>query len=513
MINFKDSIDTSIFMYLQISKKCLELGENRPVLMLSSPGVGKSTAVKEFAEINGYDLVLLRISNETPDTITGFDSVGEMDESVRTASAKHIRPSWFQKIMDNHEKGIKSVLFLDELTTADSYVQGSALNIVFDRRCHSEYLPDDVLIVAAGNYAASLSNEMTVLAPMLNRFIVINLLPGQKDLKHFLCKYDGSLGGKKLNFREELTKSLQELKDQEMKDVPQKFIDCVGEYIQSGILTEAQQQMKEGILDLKVTELKDIYSDQVADEEVPNFFSLRSANYLLDAAVACYLCFGKDGLLSDNFKNIIHGTVGLALSRDPNTKDVRKTIVTERYYEALADVANDIEKMSNDKLPEYMSFFNSVIPTDEKASMSVADMNLVAVKLSEMLADKDLSKIDRPVEPEIIKRLSKTIKNTINSSINYSISPENGNIATTIMLAPEEYVSRVSVWNTLATMTSAVFNLVSDPKKKYTADIKNLMNQTKSDCRATNTMLKQIRKSLMRKNPSIVSIIPEIQSF
>ena len=169
--------------------------------------------------------------------------------------------------------------------------------------------------------------------------------------------------------------------------------------------------------------------------------------------------------------------------------------------------------MSNDKLPEYTSFFNSVIPTDEKASMSVADMNLVAVKLSEMLADKDLSKIDRPVEPEIIKRLSKTIKNTINSSINYSISPENGDIATTIMLAPEEYVSRVSVWNTLATMTSTVFNLVSDPKKKYTADIKNLMNQTKSDCRATNTMLKQIRKSLMRKNPSIVSIIPEIQSF
>ena len=513
MVNFANSINATIFMTLQISRKCLEMGQNIPALYLSVPGCGKTKTLEMFAKVNGYALVLLRVSNETPDAIMGYDIADTSAIEGNATSAKHIRPSWFQKILDNDAIGKRSLLFLDELTTADVSSQAAALNLVFDRRCHAEYLPKDTLIAAAGNFAASLSNEMTVLAPMLNRFMIINLLPESRDLKPFLCRYDGALGGNKADLLGEVEKMMIELKNQEMKEVSQKFIDCVGEYIQQGLYTEAMQQMKEGVLDLKVTELKDVYSDQEVDEPIPNFFSFRSVNYLLDAAIACYICFGKAGLLSDNFKNCIHGLVGLALSRDPNTKNVRKTIVTERYYEALADVANDIEKMSNDKLPEYTSFFNSVIPTDEKASMSVADMNLVAVKLSEMLADKDLSKIDRPVEPEIIKRLSKTIKNTINSSINYSISPENGDIATTIMLAPEEYVSRVSVWNTLATMTSAVFNLVSDPKKKYTADIKNLMNQTKSDCRATNTMLKQIRKSLMRKNPSIVSIIPEIQSF
>ena len=188
MVNFANSINATIFMTLQISRKCLEMGQNIPALYLSVPGCGKTKTLEMFAKVNGYDLVLLRVSNETPDAIMGYDIADTSAIEGNATSAKHIRPSWFQKILDNDAVGKRSLLFLDELTTADVSSQAAALNLVFDRRCHAEYLPKDTLIAAAGNFAASLSNEMTVLAPMLNRFMIINLLPESRDLKPFLCR-------------------------------------------------------------------------------------------------------------------------------------------------------------------------------------------------------------------------------------------------------------------------------------------------------------------------------------
>lgn len=510
MTNFNESIDINIFMALQISKKCMELGETIPnILLMSNIGVGKSTAISYFAEINDYDLVLLRISNETPDTITGYDIAANADNAETTA-AKHIRPSWFQKILDNKKKGKKSLLFLDELTTADTATQGASLNLVFDRRCHAEYLPEDTLVVAAGNYANNLSSEMTVLAPMLNRFIVYNIMPTQKDLKHFMCKYEGSLVGKRMNFKDEIKKAMQALKDQEMKNPSQKFINCVGEYIQSGLYTEAMQQMKEGVLDPKVTELKDIYSNTEGDEPLPNIFSFRSINYLLDAAVACYICFGKEGLLSDNFKNIIHGTVGLALSRDQKTGDIKRTIVTERYYDILSDVANDIEKMLNDRLPEYQSFFNNIVG-DDGSVITVANMNLMANKLKELREDKDLAKIDRPIDSAVITRLAKNISTTIKKQIEYTVS-SGTNFIDIIIEKPEEYVDRVNVWNNLVGLVSELNAIVTDPKKKYSQEVRSVIDNTKLSCRQCNSYLKMIKKGLLKKDPAMGNTI-DIKSF
>ena len=327
MINFSDSLDVSIFYALQLAKTCQEkLGVSIVPLLLGNVGLGKSTGVRLWAaaqkDENGnpdpWEVVLVRISNETPDTLTGYDIAANTNDATTTA-AKHIRPSWYQEVLNYRKKGKKVLIFWDEITTADSWVQGASLNILMERKCHNESFKDDpgILQISAGNYADNLSSEMSVLAPMWNRFIVCNLVPKAKDLKHFLCKYDGAAIGQKIDLSTELGKALDSLTEQGMKNYTEDYVRKIGEIIEQTIRTEAEIQMKEGISDMAITELKDIYSGNEDNEGdgVPNFITMRTACWLVDLCVACYLNFGKAGLLSDNFKKIIHGTVGLALSR------------------------------------------------------------------------------------------------------------------------------------------------------------------------------------------------------
>lgn len=513
MVNFNDSIDVTIFMAMQVSKKCLELGDNRPVLFLSNPGIGKSTAVSLFAEVNDYDLVLLRISNETPDTLTGYD-VASNTTDENTTAAKHIRPSWFQKILDNDKAGKKSVLFLDEITTSDPYTQGAALNLVFDRRCHAEYLPASTLIVAAGNYANNLTSEMTVLAPMLNRFIIVNIIPSRRDLPHFLCKYEGSGANKKIDFKGEIRKAMQSLKDQEknIKATPEQ-IDVVGELIEKAIQDEASVEIQDGTLDLAVTDLKDVYSSVSGDDPVPNYFTLRSANYLLDAAVACYLCFGKDGLCSDNFKKMIHGTVGLAVSRDSNNHEVKCTIVTDRYYQALIDVANNIQKLFDKRLPEYHKFFNEIL--SDKTEFTKSDIELVTSKIEQLMKDKQVENIDRPIEYDVIKNITNYALNTLktNSYKNVSTTNVEQEIQNDLKQNPEKFAGFVNTWNSVCRLATTLRTLTNEPSKKYDKDTKEIMNKFIAHCREYSHQLRVIKRIIAKTDKAISEAMPSIASF
>lgn len=517
MVNFEDSIDVKIFMSMQISKKCLERGENRPILILSNPGIGKSTAVSLFAEVNGYEEVLLRISNETPDTLTGYDiaATGGEDRGIVATSAKHIRPSWFQKILDNSAKGKKSVLFLDEITTSDSYVQGAALNLVFDRKCHEEKLPDDTLIVAAGNYAQNLTSEMNMLAPMLNRFVIINIIPGVKDLNHFFCKYSGAALGKRIDFKGEIKNAMEKLKAQE-KDIPSNKLDQIGEMFQNTIKEETSALTRDGKLNLSVTDLKNIYSDVDNDDPVPNYITFRSANYLLDFAIACYECFGKSGIVSSTFKDAIHGTVGLAIARNGKNGEVIKTITTDIYYKALCETANDIEKMFNSKLPEYSDYLKSMLADGEDSELPVENITLLISKVGDMLEDKEVKTLDRPIDPALLKVLFKKLSITT-KSIEMKGILDAGNdkqaFINDIVNKIETISGKITTWNTIARFVEILGNLISDPNKGYNKDIKETLLKFKNDARNRVQSLKLIRKLLNTNDPAKAKLLPDISTF
>ena len=167
----KNSINEQIFSALKVAEI-----SKVPTLIISNPGAGKSSSVEEFAKIRNYHLIVLRGNSTTADEITGYDTVPSGIKEGERRAAVGLRPSWFQELMTEHEKGGKTLLFLDEITTAPEYVQAALLHLVFERSCKDEKFPEDTLIVAAGNYATNLTSSMTLLPPMMNRFMILNII-------------------------------------------------------------------------------------------------------------------------------------------------------------------------------------------------------------------------------------------------------------------------------------------------------------------------------------------------
>lgn len=514
-MDFSNSIDVTIFMSLNMTRTCQErLGRFISPLFLGNVGLGKSTAVKMWCDIHGYEMVLLRISNETPDTLTGYDIAANTNDATVT-SAKHIRPSWFQKTLNLLDEGKKVLLFFDEITVADSHTQGAALNIIFDRKCHDEFIGggSNVILCAAGNYADNLSSEMEVIAPMLNRFFIVNLVPQASDLKHFLCKYKGSMTGNRINLYDELKKASDALEEGGIKNISDEQINKIGEILESAIEIEAGMQIREGINVPSVTELKDIYSGNQDNEGmgVPNIATFRTLCYLIDAAVACYINYGKSGLTSNNFQKVVHGTVGLALSRG-NNDELKKEIVTNRYMQAIADAANDIEKMSNDLLPQYHQFFCDILETnkDDAANKPIDDGNIIAMtkKIESLVAEKDLANIDRPLDDHVIEVLGERVVATIRAN---QLSIDDGDkIKQDLVNNPDKFVKYIALWNNIAGLMRVISNLVNDPNKHYGDEIKNTLETVTLSCKRYQYNLKTIRKTAKRLGSPAFDIMPEI---
>ena len=63
------------------------------------------------------------------------------------------------------------VLFLDEMNSAAPSVQAAAYQLILNRKVGTYKLPDNVMIVAAGNREADKGVTYRMPAPLANRFI------------------------------------------------------------------------------------------------------------------------------------------------------------------------------------------------------------------------------------------------------------------------------------------------------------------------------------------------------
>lgn len=509
MANYSNSVDMSIFVSLKVAETSARvLKEPLQPLLIGGPGTGKTTAVSLFAELEGYELVMLRGNSTSPEVVHGFD-VAPTDITSETQSTRHLRPVWFQTVLDNAAAGKKTLLFLDEISTSNEFVQSALMQLVLDHKCYEEMLPEDCLVVAAANYSNNLSNTMTLLAPMLNRLMVINIVLSQRDIPHFLSKYEGSLSGKRKVFKDELRKALVAVNNQAISEdhCTPEFISKVGEYIETAVRDEAMQLCNEKLLDLGVSELKDLYSDLEGKDKLPGFCTPRSLSMAVTMAVSSYLCFGKAGLSSDNFKNMLYGLVGMSLAYD-DKKEVKKSIIVDRFFDAINEAGNDIEKMTNDRLPEYTKFFTDIANEE----LTVANCTLLTNKINEMLADKDISKIDRPIDPVYVDAISSKISETLKKAGKADKISSLTDIANNLAMSPETFVGRVNDWNAISRLMSVLYSTVNDSKKKYSQQTKETMANTKQTCREYFSRLKTFRKGFS-KDPAIANMIPAIEMF
>ena len=139
-----------------------------PGLIMSSPGYGKTTTVEMWSEYHDYNLTTLIASQYSQDDILGI-------QAVNNGKLERLTPAWFNSMVGKAKNGKRNVLFIDEITTCDEFIQAPLLNLIFARNLGLHKLPHNTLIVTAGNYSEDLNGVFSLTAPLVNRFMILNL--------------------------------------------------------------------------------------------------------------------------------------------------------------------------------------------------------------------------------------------------------------------------------------------------------------------------------------------------
>ena len=141
----------------------------RPVFVWGPPGIGKSEVVEEVTdELGGY-MVDLRMAQMEPTDIRGIPyfnkEIGKMDwaEPVDLPSAE--LAAQYPIV----------VLFLDEMNSAPPAVQAAGYQLILNRRVGKYKLPDNVVIVAAGNRESDKGVTYRMPMPLANRFVHLEM--------------------------------------------------------------------------------------------------------------------------------------------------------------------------------------------------------------------------------------------------------------------------------------------------------------------------------------------------
>ena len=144
--------------------------KQRPIFLWGPPGIGKSDIVAQITNsLSNAHLIDIRLSLWEPTDFKGipyFDAnqgkmvwgaPAELPDEAMAAQYDHI------------------VLFLDEMNSAAPAVQAAAYQLILNRRVGQYKLPDNVIIVAAGNREADKGVTYRMPAPLANRFVHLEM--------------------------------------------------------------------------------------------------------------------------------------------------------------------------------------------------------------------------------------------------------------------------------------------------------------------------------------------------
>lgn len=140
-----------------------------PLLIHSSPGIGKSSIVRQVAKNLGIGLVDVRLAEMESVDIRGLPSVDK--DADGNGVMKWNAPDCWPR--DPNSKGI---IFLDELTSCDKSCQVAAYELILDRKIGDFYkVPDGWYIVSAGNLTTDRAVAMSMSSALANRFLHVEL--------------------------------------------------------------------------------------------------------------------------------------------------------------------------------------------------------------------------------------------------------------------------------------------------------------------------------------------------
>jgi hypothetical protein len=154
----------------QARKSLLKAFEvKRPVFLWGPPGIGKSELIEGIAKDLGGLMIDLRLGQMEPTDIRGIPFYNKNNNVME-----------FAPPIDLPDEETASqypivVLFLDEMNSAPASVQAAAYQLVLNRAVGRYRLPDNVVLVAAGNRESDKGVTYRMPTPLANRFIHLEI--------------------------------------------------------------------------------------------------------------------------------------------------------------------------------------------------------------------------------------------------------------------------------------------------------------------------------------------------
>lgn len=159
--------------YVSLINSDTELRKFPSVMLWGAPGVGKSQGVRQIADEIGektgkkVTVTDVRLLLFNPVDLRGIPTANE-DKTL----AVWLKPKIFQ--MDPSD-GVINILFLDEISSAPQSVQAAAYQITLDRTVGEHRLPDNCIVIAAGNRVTDRSVAYTMPKALANRLCHIEI--------------------------------------------------------------------------------------------------------------------------------------------------------------------------------------------------------------------------------------------------------------------------------------------------------------------------------------------------
>ncbi|MBQ2738121.1 MAG: AAA family ATPase [Clostridia bacterium] len=163
------TVDTLSDIYIKVINAGIPVKTVPSVMMWGAPGVGKSQGVRQIAEkiekgtgksVHVTDVRLLLFN---PIDLRGIPTANE-DKTL----AVWLKPQIFK--MDESAE-VVNILFLDEISAAPQSVQAAAYQITLDRVIGEHKLPENCIVIAAGNRITDKSVAYKMPRALANRLM------------------------------------------------------------------------------------------------------------------------------------------------------------------------------------------------------------------------------------------------------------------------------------------------------------------------------------------------------
>lgn len=266
-------------------------------------GIGKSALVKQVADELGWEMIPIILSQRESVDLIGIPYV-ETDKETGDPVTHNYMPDWFNRV---RKKG-KTVLFLDEFNMARREVMAAAFELVLDRRLNNKYLPDDVLIVVAGNPNDERYDVNDLSQSLVDRFMHIQLLPDSGEW--FSWAKENKLNSSLVEFFQVNPASLYKKDNRDLKfpvEITQstRSVERASKILNLGMPTSITQECLHGILGTETTVA--FMKFQAENKDVPmTVKDLLKKEDKFFKALKTWVENNKTDLVSATIENIVH---------------------------------------------------------------------------------------------------------------------------------------------------------------------------------------------------------------